>query len=420
MYALVDCNNFYVSCERVFNPKLEGKPVIVLSNNDGCAIARSQEAKELGIEMTMPFYLMADLVKKHNIKVFSSNYTLYGDMSDRVMKILTGYAPAVELYSIDEAFLDFTGLDYQDVDLLGRNIRKSVGKSTGIPVTVGIAATKTLAKMANRYAKRQKRDLQVHCIGNNQLHTDLLSSTEVGDIWGIGSQYEKLLLKNGFKTAADLTLASDEWIRKRMSVVGHRIVNELRGIPSIRWENEPGAKKGICTSRSFGELVTRKDYLNEAVSNFASNVALKLRKQNSCAGKVNVFIQTHPFRIEDPQYSRSIDIRLEIATSSTAALIRHALHGLDLIYAPGYKFLKAGVIATEIVPDSQVQNGMFEGEDRSRSKQLMSALDNVNKSMGKDIVRFAVQGYEKKWKLKAAHLSKKYTTHIDEVLVIKI
>lgn len=420
MFALVDCNNFYASCERVFNPTLEGKPVIVLSNNDGCAIARSDEAKAVGIDMGMPTFMLEAIIKEHDVKVFSSNYTLYGDMSNRVMKILATFSPATELYSIDEAFLDLTTLKYQDLYQLGITIRKTIMQHTGIPVSVGIAPSKTLAKMANRYIKKKKKSIGVHYLSSQKLIDEVLNFTEVGDIWGIGKQHEKFLRRNNIKTAMELSKANDEWIRKNLSIVGQRMVNELRGIPCIQWEDEIPAKKAICNSRSFGHLVTCKIQMQEAISNYAANVALKLRNQKSCARQLHLFIQTNAFRTEDKQYFRSIDMELPVATNSSNELIEYALKALDVIYKPGFKYLKAGVIVQELVPETQIQNGMFDIVDRDRNKIIMTALDKVNKSIGKEIVRFARQGFDKKWKLRAAYLSQRYTTNVNELLTIKI
>ncbi|MEO5998862.1 MAG: Y-family DNA polymerase [Chitinophagaceae bacterium] len=420
MFALIDCNNFYCSCERVFNPKLAMKPVIVLSNNDGCAIARSEEAKEAGIDMGMPFFLIEEIIRQHKVAVFSSNYTLYGDMSSRVMETLGKFCPSIEHYSIDEAFLDFSEMKYEDLYQLGLRIRKTVTQHTGIPVTIGIAPTKTLAKMANRYAKKTKKASGMHYLKDQQLIDEVLEYTKVGDIWGIGKQYEKLLLRNGFKTAFDLTKANDEWIRKNMSVVGQRMINELRGTPCIKWEDEPPPKKGICTSRSFGKLVTSKQHLQEAISNYASTVSLKLRKQHCCAKQMHVFIQTNPFKTDEKQYFRSVDMQLPVATNSANELIQHALRGLDIIFLPGFKYLKAGVIVNDIIPEDQLQIGMFDTVDRDRNKIVMTTLDSVNKSFGRDLLRFAIQGYEKKWKLKASYLSQRYTTNVNELLSIKI
>lgn len=369
--------------------------------------------------MGMPTFMIEELIKKNNVAVFSSNYTLYGDMSGRVMKILAGFTPAIELYSIDEAFLDLSGLAHKDLLQLGIDLRKTIAKHTGIPVTVGIAPTKTLAKMANRYAKKKSQAIGVHYLADQVLIDEVLNDTEVGHIWGIGKQYERFLLGHEIKTASDLAKAGDEWVRKNMSVVGQRMVNELRGIPCIKWEDAPPAKKAICNARSFGHLVTNKEHVKEAVSSYASNVALKLRNQKSCAKVIHVFIQTNAFRSEDKQYFRSINMQLPVATNATNEIINFAIKALDIIYSPGYKFLKAGVIVMDIVPEDQIQHGMFDTVDRARNNTLMAAMDKINRALGKDLVRFAIQGYDKKWKLRAEQLSKRYTTNWNELLTIK-
>ena len=420
MYALVDCNNFYVSCERLFNPKLEGRPVIVLSNNDGCAVSRSDEAKALGIEMATPAFLIKDLIEKNNVAVFSSNYTLYGDISERVMKTLETLVPRLELYSIDEAFLDMHDLDYTDLTELGLKIRNTVKKNTGIPVCVGIATTKTLAKMANRYAKKYRKNVGVHWAANQELTEEMLRVTEVGDIWGIGRQYALFLKRNGFHTAFDFISAPEEWIRKNMTVVVQRLFNELRGIPAIKWEFTPPNKKNICTSKSFGKLQTNKEDIREALSNYAANCALKLRKQNSCCKRLNIFLQTNLHRTQDKQYSRSITIDLETPSNFTGEIIKYALHGLDIIFKKGYNYLKCGVIAMDIVPDDRVQGSMFDQCDRKKNKTVMEAMDTINKSLGKEIVRTSVQGFEKRYRLKTEHLSSHYTTDINQILKVKI
>lgn len=420
MYALVDCNNFYVSCEKLFNPKLEGKPVIVLSNNDGCAIARSEEAKALGIAMGTPPFMIDELLKQHNVKVFSSNYTLYGDMSDRVMKTLGSFVPRLEMYSIDEAFLDMHNMEYHDLLKLGIEIKKTVKKNIGIPVCVGIAATKTLAKMANRYAKKRRKEIGVHWAVNQDLVNEMLEFTEVGDIWGIGRQRALLLTRNGFKTALDLLNAPEEWIRKEMSVVGQRLLNELKGIPALQWEFEPPVKKNICTSRSFGKLITDRNLIREALCNYVATCAQKLRQQKTCAREINIFVQTNVHRVEDKQYARSITIDIEVATNDTGELIKYALIGFDIIFMEGYRYQKCGVIVQKLVPENQVQTSLFDNEIRSRNKTAMNAMDKINLIMGKEIVRSASQGFEKKYKLRADHLSKRYTTNINEILDVKI
>jgi len=420
MYALIDCNNFYCSCERVFNPKLEGRPVAVLSNNDGCVISRSEEVKQLGIAMATPAFMIDALLRKNNVAVFSSNYTLYGDMSDRVMKTIARFVPRMEIYSIDEAFLDLHDLPYTNLLTLGITIRETVQRDTGIPVTIGIAPTKTLAKMANRYAKKKHKKTGVFWTANTDLIREILHFTQVNDIWGIGKQYALLLNRNGFKTAADLLTAPDPWVREKMGVVGLRLLNELRGIPTIKWEPSLKPKKNICTSRSFGKLLSDKGEIAEAVANYAAACALKLRNQNSCCKLVQVFLQTNPHKTEERQYFRSLNMELERASNDTAELIRYALKGLDIIYQDGFRFMKAGVIVMDLVPEDRVQESMFDIINRSRSSKLLQAMDRINLLLGKEVVRMAVQGFEKRYKLRADHLSPCYTTNIHQVLKVRI
>ena len=420
MYALVDCNNFYVSCERLFNPKLEGRPVIVLSNNDGCAVSRSDEAKALGIEMATPAFMAREIIEKNNVAVFSSNYTLYGDISDRVMKTLGGFVPRLEIYSIDEAFLDMHDLDYTDLLELGLQIKTAVKKNVGIPVCVGIAPTKTLAKMANRYAKKYRKNIGVHWAANEELIKEMLAVTEVGDIWGIGRQYALFLKRNGFNTALDLLSAPEEWIRKNMTVVVQRLFNELKGIPAIAWEFKPPAKKNICTSKSFGKLQTKKEDIAEALCNYAAACALKLRNQNSCCRSINVFLQTNLHRTQDKQYSRSITIDLQTPTNFTGEIINYATKGFDIIFKEGYNYLKCGVMVLDIVPDDKIQASLFDKLDRKKNKTAMEAMDKINKCLGKEMVRLSVQGFEKRYRLKTEYLSSHFTTDINQILKVKI
>lgn len=420
MYALVDCNNFYCSCERVFDPRLNGRPVIVLSNNDGCAIARSEEAKAAGVEMGSPEYMIRDIITAHNIAVFSSNYTLYGDMSDRVMKILASFVPRLELYSIDEAFLDMANMPYVNLAQLGLQIKRTVQQYTGIPVTVGIGPTKTLAKMANRFAKKKRKDTGVHWLANNDLIEQVLKSTEVNDVWGIGQQYAAFLRRHGFKTAYDVAHAPDDWIREHMTVVGHRLLMELNGTPAIAWEFMPPRKKNICTSRSFGSLTTDKSIVIEAVSNYAALCAEKLRKDKSCARDINIFVETNRFRTQDQQYSANITLQAEIATNTTGEIIAYARKGLEIIFKPGLNYNKCGVIVSDLVPEDQVQFGIFESKDHDKNKRLMQTLDRINRAMGTNIVRHATQGFQQRHRLKASFLSKRYTTRIEDVLTVKI
>ena len=419
MFALVDCNNFYCSCERVFNPALNGRPVVVLSNNDGCVIARSDEAKAIGINMGVPEYIVRNNLKEHNVAVFSSNYTLYGDMSDRVMKLLSSFAPSIELYSIDEAFLDLSELAYTDLLLLGVKIKKTIFQCTGIPVTVGIAPTKTLAKMANRYAKKNNKALGVHWLANDDLTKQALEFTEIGDVWGIGHQYATLLMRNGISNALAFTRMPDDWVRDKMSVVGLRLLKELSGIPCIEWEFEPKRKKNICTSRSFGKPSDKIDFLAEALTNHGAACALKLRNDKSCTSRITVFIRTNPFRTQDVQHSGDITIQTSSPTNDTTEIIKYVLKGLDIIFRPGCSFMKCGVIVSEIVPENSVQSSLFDSMDRKKSKVLMQTLDKINKSLGKEVVRFAIQGFEKRYRLKQDYLSKRYTTNINEILHVK-
>ena len=419
MYALIDCNNFYCSCERVFNPKLAKRPVVVLSNNDGCVISRSEEAKALGIAMATPAFMMEDFLKKNNVAVFSSNYTLYGDMSDRVMKTFASFVPRLEIYSIDEAFLDLHDMPHTNLLTLGVKIRSTVQQNTGIPVSIGIASTKTLAKMANRYAKKKHNRTGVFWAANERLTEEMLSFTEVGEIWGIGHQYSQFLKKNGFKTAADLRNAPDDWVRENMSVVGLRLLNELRGTPTIQWEFETPPKKNICTSRSFGKLLTDKSEIAEALVNYAAACALKLRNQKSCCTLINVFIHTNPHKTGEKQYQRSINVELERPSNNTAEIIKYVLKGFDVIYQEGYKFMKAGVMVMNLVPEKEIQASLFDTANLKRNKKMMEAMDKVNGSLGKEVVRIAVQGFEKRYKLRADHLSPCYTTNMNDILKVR-
>lgn len=420
MYALVDCNNFYASCERLFQPHLRNCPIVVLSNNDGCVIARSDEAKALGIAMGTPAHLAQEQFKAHNIRVFSSNYTLYGDMSDRVMQTLTQFAPTLELYSIDEAFLDFSELTFTDLTRLALRIRRTVIHDIGIPVSVGVAPTKTLAKMANRYAKKKFKSIGVFYAASNELVTQMLEDTEVGDIWGIGRQYAKLLQGHGFQTALDLARAPEAWMRTHLTVVGQRLWNELNGIPSIAWETESAPKQNICTSRSFGKLTGDKKLLREAVSNYAAQCAKKLRAQASVCSSINVFLNTNPHKTDHPQYMPSITLECETPTADAGEIIAYALKGLDLVYRSGYRFMKCGVIVHGLQSETTVQQSLFDTRDRAKTKKANDAMDQINRLLGKEAVRMAVQQFDNRYRLRADHLSPRFTTRFSDILKVKI
>ncbi len=419
MIALVDCNNFYASVERLFDPRLRGRPVVVLSNNDGCAIARSEEAKAMGIEMGTPAFKIRELPGHEKVVLFSSNYTLYGSMSDRVLKLLRSFVPRVEAYSIDEAFLDLSGFAIGELPGLANQIRDTLMAHTGLPVSVGIAPTKTLAKIANRHAKKFLVNQGFHVAALSEGITEMLQSTDVGDIWGIGPQHRKILIENKICTAADLLKAPDDWIQKQMSVVGRRLVFELKGINAVEWEEAPPSKKNICTARSFGKLLTSLKEISQAIASHAASCARKLRMENSHAKKVQVFLQTNPYRSDDKQYLAEITLQLPIATNSTNEIIKNAIRALNLIFRPGFSYLKAGVVMLEIVPDNQVQLNLFDNRNHTNDKKLMKALDVSNNQFGKEMIRYGVQGYDKDWKLRSNRLSRKYTTRIDEVMIVR-
>jgi DNA polymerase V len=412
---LVDCNNFYVSCERVFDPCLNGKPVIVLSNNDGCAISRSNEAKLLGIKMGVPAFSIKDVIEKFDVKVFSSNYALYGDMSRRVMSLLSEYAPEMEIYSIDEAFLYFQGIPENALLNHGKKMVHRVGKFTGIPLSLGIAPTKSLAKIANKIAKKQGRDV---FIIDKENTTDVLKKFPIEDVWGIGSQHAAFLKKQGIVTAYDFIGFPGDWVRKNLTVVGLRLWEELQSRPSIRSEIETPSKKNICTSLSFGEMQTDFLPLEEAVTAYASRCAEKLRKQKSCAGTLMVFLHTNQFREDLQQYARNIVIHLPVPTNSTLELVHFSKEGLKRIYKKGYAYKKAGIIVSNFVPESEVQQNMFDTTDRKKHASLMKAVDKLNKDYGKETVRIASQGFTQSWKLRQEKLSSRYTTRWSELITI--
>jgi DNA polymerase V len=360
MYALVDCNNFYASCERVFNPSLIGRPVVVLSNNDGCVIARSNEAKELGIEMGAPAFLIEDFLKKNNVAVYSSNYALYGDMSKRVYDTLNTFTPEIENYSIDESFLNLHGFELLgDLTEYGHKIKRTVYRNTGIPVSVGIAYTKTLAKLANHISKKNKEHNGCYVIDSEEKRLNALKSVPVGKVWGIGGQYAKLLQTKGIETAYHFTQVPKSWVKDKMSIVGVRTLMELQGTPCIELETAPPAKKGICVARSFGEMQTEYTVIEEAVANFASSIAYKLRKQSSCAGSMQVFLHTNIHRKDLAQCYRTRTVLMPVPTNSSTEIVKYALWGLKSIFRQGYHYKKAGVIVSGIVPENTIHTNSF-------------------------------------------------------------
>lgn len=418
MFALIDCNNFYASCERVFNPSLNNQPVVVLSNNDGCVIARSNEAKALGIPMGAPAFQIKQLLNKHNIHVFSSNYALYGDMSARVMNILSNFSPELEVYSIDEIFLKLEGFNLYDLTQYGWNMIDLVKRSTGIPISIGIAPTKSLAKVANKIAKK----FPEHTKGTYVIDTPLkiekgLKWTEIGDVWGVGRQYQKKLQGIQVTNAWQFTQLPNEYVRKEMSIVGLRLQRDLSGIPTLDLE-EVTVKKNIAVTRSFEKMYTDLEDIRERVATYASKVSLKLRKQNSCCQIAYLFLHTNRHREDLQQYANGISIRMPFETNSTMVITKAAMTGLKRIYREGYQYKKAGIIVMGLTPDTQNQLGLFYKED-PRHKVLMQTIDRLNKNCF-DQVKFGAQDLSKVWKMQQNHLSKRYTTRLSELIEVKV
>lgn len=420
MVGLADCNNFYVSCERLFNPSLLNRAVVVLSNNDGCIVARSNEAKSLGIKMGTPIYQIKDLLREHNIAVYSSNYPLYADLSNRVMTLLGSYVEEQEIYSIDECFLSFNGFRNYNLNEYGRMIVRTVTKGTGIPISLGIAETKTLAKIANKFAKKYPGYQGVCIIDNEEKREKALKLFDIADVWGIGRRHTARLERQGVKTAYDFTRLPIAWVRKNMTVTGERTYKELLGESCIDMELTSSNRKQICTSRSFGEMISRYEDMLEAVANYAGNCARKLRQQNSVAISLMVFIHTNHFRSDLPQYAKNIIIPLHIPTSDTIEIVRHAEIGLSKIFRSGFLYKKAGVIITEIANKDHIQMDLFETTDFSKSEKLIQAIDTLNDKYHKS-VRLAVQGTDSnpKWHLRQKNLSYCYTTNINDIITIK-
>ncbi|MGE5446360.1 MAG: Y-family DNA polymerase [Ignavibacteriales bacterium] len=418
--ALIDCNNFYVSCERVFNPKLRGRPVVVLSNNDGCVVARSEEAKALGIPMGAPAFMYEGLFNQHNVISLSSNYTLYADMSRRVMATLSQFAPEVEIYSIDEAFLNLSGFVDLNLTEYAKRIKEAVKRTTGIPISVGIGPTKTLAKVANRLAKKNSMCGGVFDITDHPRMDDFLSSIRVEDVWGIGIQYANLLHQNWISTALDLKNASDTWVKKHMTVVGLRTVWELRGIPCMDLEDITEPRKQIIRSRSFGKPVENIQELKEAVATHTTRATEKLRAQESVTPFISVFIETNRYKTDEPQYSNSAGRHLPEPTSCTPLLIKYATACLERIYREGYRFIKAGVVLMDIIPEDQIQLNLFVPRRLIvKDRALMKAVDRTNRKWGSETIRYGSSGLEQQWRMKRARLSPRYTTNWDEILVVK-
>ncbi len=420
VFAIVDCNNFYVSCERVFNPALNGKPVIVLSNNDGCAVARSNEVKKLGIGMGSPVFKQKDTIEKHGIHVFSSNYALYGDMSRRVVQVLSEFSQDLEVYSIDESFLDISRVRPDRRTAFGRTLMATVKKFTGIPVSVGMARTKTLSKIAVRLAKKSAKADGVLDLTDPRHHDRALELTPVDDVWGVGWRYAKFLKVYGIANARQLRDADRTFIRKKMGVNGTRLIDELKGVSCYPLDRNPSQKKNITVSRSFGHAVTNLDGLREAVTSYAARGAEKLRREKLTAGLVTVFIMTDRFKPESFYYNTKT-LRLAAPTSNSPEIIGAALAGLAEILRPDSLYKKAGIYLTELGPASMVQTVLFDPVDRERSARLMASLDAINTAMGKNTLTYASAGLSpsRPWHGMFNHRSPAWTTRWDQLPRVK-
>lgn len=413
LFALVDCNNFYASCERVFNPLLEGKPIVVLSNNDGCIVARSNEAKALGIPMGAPLFEYRELMKRHGVVACSSNYALYGDMSQRVMQVLEMNAPKVQVYSIDESFLDY---DIPNPVHEAQLLREKVKQWTGIPVSIGIATTKTLAKVANHVAKKNPEHAGVFLIDEDNCEATL-QNFPVDDIWGVGRRYAEKLISKGIKTALDLRNVEDAWIKKQMTVVGLRTVWELRGTSCIPMDEAPSAKQSITSSRAFGRPVTELNELYESVASYAARAAEKARKEKRLASSMFVFFVLHPFR----SGGNSVKITFPEPTAYTPEIIHYAKLAAHEVYRDGHTYRKAGIILEGLVDEQSYQRDLFanKGPLHDKQKQAMELLDKMNHSFGQKTLHMAAEGVKKTWGMKQEKRSPRYTTRWEEIPTIK-
>lgn len=420
MIAMVDCNSFYASCEQVFRPDLWGKPVVVLSNNDGCVIAANKEAKQLThIPMFEPVFKIRDILLKNKVTFFSSNYTLYGEMSQRVMNILETFSPQVEVYSIDEAFVDFCGMKHVALERLGHTIKNTIYRQVGLPVGVGIAPTKALGKLANRMAKKQSKYQYVCVLDTPKKCEEALKWAAIGDVWGIGRNHAKRLKKKGVFTAYDFTQLPLTWVRKEMTVVGERLYRELKGESCLDICTLPKPKKAIGTAKSFGQKLRDIERIEEACAYYVSEVAEVLRAQKSCARFVQVFLQTNYHSKVDQQYVKSIVATLAVPTDDTFTLIAEARKVLRKIYKPGFRYKKVGVNLLGIIPKDQVQTNLFVAPPKAHNTPLLEIFDKLNVKYGKSTVASAMIGTRiKEWELVKKERSKRYTTQWNELLTI--
>lgn len=420
MYALVDCNNFYASCERIFQPQLVGKPIVILSNNDGCVISRSEEAKELGIPMGVPEFKVREQLKQQHIHVFSSNYALYGDMSGRVMNILRQFTPNVENYSIDEAFLDFSGMTIQNYHSYGLEIRARIMKWLGLPVYIGIAPTKALSKLANRIAKKYpEKTGGIYVLDTDEKRLKALKWAKIDDIWGIGYRLSRKMRAMNILTAHDFVQPQFEgYIKRQMGVVGLRLISELQGKTVLDLEVAGESKKSIAITRSFKSKLTSIDDLKERVSTFATVCAEKLRKQSSCCHTITVFLTKDKHKATTNRIYYSHTETLPFASNSNITLSNMAVKMLEKIYEPGALYMKAGVIVTQLIPQEQKQVHLFE-EENPKHHKLMEVIDRYHSKIGERKIRLGNQNLEQTWVMRQEHLSPNYTTNINEIITVR-
>ncbi len=419
MFALVDCNNFYASCERVFNPNLEQKPIAILSNNDGCVISRSDEAKAIGLPMGAPIFKWESFCKAKGITVLSSNYPLYGDMSSRVMNILKQFTPDVEVYSIDESFLEFKGFKQYDLQDYGQQIKKRIKKWTGIPTSVGIAPTKALSKVANKIARKFPNQTKgVYIIDTEDKRIKALKWTQIEDVWGIGSQLSKRLQAKGCITAFDFTQLPDDWVKRNFSVVESRLKRDLEGIPTLQLDEDSKDKKMIATTRSFEYTYSDKANIKERISTFATSCAEKLRKQGSSCHVIIVMLKSDRHKKELEQHRQSISVNLSCPTNSSLIISNCAVSAVMTIFKEGIKYKKAGVIVTGLVPVDNYQLNIFEKED-PKHVPLMQSIDRLNAKYKNHKIKIGNQDLKRTWKMRQERLSPKYTTNINDIIIVK-
>ena len=416
VFALIDCNAFYVSCERVFNPKLNNRPVVALSNNDGCIISRSKEAKALGIKMGVPLFKVKDIVEKEKVVVFSSNYTLYADMSRRVMNIISSSSPYTEIYSIDEAFVELSSLPI-DYESYAHQLRQTILQHTGIPVSIGIASTKTLAKVANHKAKKDDSLNGVCSLVNYNNIDQILELTEVGDVWGVGRRLSKKLINHGIHNAKLLKNCSDSWIRKMMSVNGLKTITELRGISCIPLEEYSMTRKSCCTTRSFGKLLTNLEDIEQAITTFARRAAERIRSESLAASCVSVFVRTNPFDKKSAYYSNGASRTLSHPTHDSITIIETSLLLTKRIFKNNYQYKKAGVLLSGLCDESEIQETLFE-KNYNQNSDLMSAVDAINYRYGRDTLQMASECKVGNWRQKRENCTRNYTTQIDRLLLV--